>query len=165
MLISTSCRLRGKVFDFPNFPDGEWPDGWAHDGGIIGEDGGVNFISLGEHTLGSGIASNDERLTDDDGPTPLGSGQDQGVLKPTRCLNNNPGQAIAPEPPQQRPYSGRIIGDSEVQPAFVDDHVEALLTDIDADINTCFSLLGHCEVTSPLLNSGSWAHSTVRERK
>ena len=91
---------RDKVFDFADFPDGEWPDLGAHDSGVIGEEGGIDLICFGEYALGGGVAPNDERLTDDDGPASLGDSQDESVLTAPGGLDHNPGEAIASEPTQ-----------------------------------------------------------------
>ena len=43
-----------------------------------------------------------------------------------------------------------------------DERVDAV---IDADIHVVIRFHCHCEALSPLLDSGSWAHSTVRDNQ
>jgi hypothetical protein len=39
-----------------------------------------------------------------------------------------------------------------------------VVADVDAHMERFFSVFRHCSIIAPLLNSGSWAHYTVRDR-
>ncbi len=154
-----------QILDFADVTDRQRPNLGLHDGGVARQDSRIDLVGLGENAAGGGIAPDQERLANNHRQALLRSGDDKIVFSTACGLEDDSGRVISSDPAQQSPNTRPVIGDGEMQLRLMNHDVELVFADIDSDINGCFSVLRHCLQTSALLNSGSWAHSTVRDKQ
>ena len=152
------------VPDFSDIADRQGTDLGGHDSRVTRQQPGIDLVGLCQDTPGAGIAAHLDRLTDDDRHATFGGGQHQVILAAAGGLDHDTRQRIAGQAPEQFSDALDVIRDAEMQGPLVDGDIQLMLTDVDPDVDGVFSFLRHCSITSPLLNSGSWAHSTVRDR-
>ena len=154
----------GQLPDFAYVSGRRWSDLRLHRGGIAAQECGIDLVSFGQYTLGPGIASDLDGLADDDRVAAFSGGEHEVVFATARGLDDDAGQFVSGGAPEHCADTLGVIGYCEMQRSLVDGDIQLMFASIDADVDGFFPVLRHCSVTSPLLNSGSWAHSTVRDR-
>ena len=159
-LASTS----GHILDLSDISERYGTNFRAHHGSIFGQHPGIDLICFGQDAGGTRIAPDLDRLADDNRQFSFSGGHYKHILSAPGGLDNDPFDGIAREATDNVSDTRWIIGGAEMERTFMDDHIQLSFADIDADVDGFLFTLRHCSKTSPLLNSGSWAHSTVRDK-